>query len=120
MAAVVTGQRVLVIGGLEETGEVLKAVLEPRGLQVRRIGASGDAGSPRADRPNVIVLHEETPALNGPEWKDVPRVFIGSARTSESPEQDSAAGSRPRAYLRNPFHYGELVAAIEQLLNAAR
>ena len=112
----VTGQRVLVVGGLEETGEVLKAVLEPRGLQVRRINTSAHLGQCRSERPSVIVLHEESPAL-GSEWGDVPRILIGSATIAESAAPEAAPGSP--TYIQKPFHYGELITAIEQLLGTA-
>lgn len=108
------GQRVLVVNGLTETAEVLKAVLEPRGLHVDRVqgGTSGSANAPDAP-PRVVVLHEEDGDRNAhAEWDGVPRVVIGSA---DMPSADRNAADRQ--HLPSPFRYGELVRAIENLLD---
>ena len=109
-----SGQRVLVIDGLSETEEVLKAVFEPRGLQVDRIRS--DAESPLVPcrrRPDIVVLHaddEIAEPSNGDDWTSVPRIVIGSARLPATHDDP------PSRSLRNPFHYGELIQAIERLL----
>lgn len=108
-----TGQRVLVIDGLSETEEVLRAVLEPRGLHVQRIRGSHSApAAADAPPPSVIVLHDESHAARAPQWKHVPRVIIGSATFPER----APTADRRQQYLAKPFHYRELIAAIEQLL----
>lgn len=114
-------QRVLVVDGLAETEEVLRAVLEPKGLEVDRIRgagtgefAEGQLGSKR--RPSVVVLHVEDgptqfPTSDG--WQNVPRILIGATKV--------AGHSRFAAvehYLEKPFQYGELIRTIEQLLAA--
>ncbi len=115
-------QRVLVVDGLAETEEVLRAVLEPKGLEVDRI-RGGDTGEfarkqlAAKRRPSVVVLHveeglEQFPSSEG--WQDVPRILIGATKTGGSP-----AVATGEHYLEKPFHYGELIRTIERLLAAA-
>lgn len=112
-----TGQRVLVVDGLAETEAVLKAVLEPRGLQVDRIRAHHPPERiTRGTRPHVVVLeaHELDPPGAAPRlWDNVPRVIIGSAQIPTDPTSSS-----DEQHLSKPFHYGELIQAIERLLAA--
>ncbi|HUE12529.1 MAG TPA: hypothetical protein VMR25_00070 [Planctomycetaceae bacterium] len=112
-------QRVLVVDGLAETEEVLRAVLEPKGLEVDRIRgagtgefASGNLAAKR--RPSLVVLHvedgpDQIPTSDG--WQNVPRILIGATK---------APGHSRRAavehYLEKPFQYGELIRTIERLL----
>ena len=109
----VTARRVLVVDGLSETEQVLKAVLEPRGLEVNRIRGSRNTEA-QDDPPGVIVLHEDgpNPEVPHPEWSDVPRVVIGPA-TGGNSENRLLREER----LQKPFQYGELIAAIERLLD---
>lgn len=115
----VSGQRVLVVDGLAETEQVLKAVLEPRGLHVDRVRRGTPPLScteepkkraPVAARPNVLVLHEDVEDAGGlDQWGQIPRVIIGSMRVPE--RSDSGE------YLPHPFQYRELIGAIERLLS---
>lgn len=111
------GQRVLVVDGLAETEEVLKAVLEPQGLEVNRIRRHFSPGSQAAEPPHLVILHEERHAeasASEESWADVPRVIIGSVSLPESRNSDSS-GSRSE-YLSQPFQYRDLIQAVEQLL----
>jgi DNA-binding response OmpR family regulator len=114
---VITGPRVLVIDGLSETEEVLKAVLEPRGLTVDRI--RGNSFEKTAEQPpSVVVIHLDEPrqtaaASNG--FSDVPQVIIGSAEIS-----GCCGPAGAHQFLRKPFHYRELIQAIEGLLPERR
>lgn len=107
------GQRVLVVDGETETEEVLRAVLEPRGLRVDRIRSM--AGSNETLRPSLLVIDDDgsdPPAAPSEQWQSVPRIVIGTARVPEG------SGSDPtRHFLRKPFQYPELIAAVEQLLD---
>ena len=104
--------RVLVMDGQTETQEVLKTVLEPRGMQV-------ECGTPWPSRltaeteepPDLVVIDAEVQRGSGETWDEVPQVIIGQARIP-------AAGglATNRRYLSKPFHYAELVRVIEQLL----
>lgn len=104
----------LVIEGLSETEEVLKAVLEPRGLHVDRISARQNGNiPPETPPPSVVVLHtSNTPsAEDSTKWDSVPRVIIGSAKMPAH-----SHGNSTGHYLQNPFHYGELIRVVERLL----
>lgn len=112
------GHRVLVVDGLAETEQVLKAVLEPRGVQVNRIRQHQAADSPlrdSAEDPRLLVLHEDSPTAaptSDARWQKVPRVIIGSATV---PGNSATAGGSH--YLPHPFQYGELIQAIDRLLD---
>ncbi|HUG93869.1 MAG TPA: hypothetical protein VML55_23775 [Planctomycetaceae bacterium] len=113
-------QRVLVVDGLSETGEVLKAILEPRGLVVDRIRGHRESDHAAA-RPHVVIVDGDECSESRAQhsgWADVPQVVIGSA---DMP--DHWHPHRPfvptRRYLQKPFEYGELVSAVEHLLRAA-
>lgn len=112
---VTNGQRVLVIDEVSDTEEVLRAVLERRGVQVDRWRSPHPAGQSAVPAPDVVVidLGRAHPTPGSP-WKNVPQVIIGSAVISETgPEESSPA----RHYLRKPFHYAELVQAVERLIS---
>jgi DNA-binding NtrC family response regulator len=119
---VTLAQRVLVVDGLAETEEVLRAVLEPKGLEVDRIrGAetSDFGGNKRTAkrRPSVVVLHIEDGPAEMPtsdDWHDVPRILIGAEKTDGSSNSPAV-----EHYLEKPFQYGELIRTIERLLAAA-
>lgn len=112
----VSGRRVLVVDGLEETEQVLRAVLEPRGHEVSRVQVGGVDES-RCERraPSVVVLHDDRSPesrLALEKWGRVPHVVIGSA---DLPSISDGSGQ----YLRNPFQYRELIQAVERLLGTA-
>jgi CheY-like chemotaxis protein len=123
-------QRVLVVDGLSETEEVLRAVLEPRGLSVDRIRSSVAENFSAERRPSVMVLHvdEEPPPAAAPAgWRDVPRIFIGTARFGAGKLDGPPNTGSPKLggcdadahYLEQPFQYGELIRTIERLLAKA-
>lgn len=106
-----SGQRVLVVDGIEETQEVLKAVLEPRGVTVFRTDgwtAGKDDSNTSAD---VVVLDADRESV------DLQASTVGSARVLIGSMEVADGGEHPtQRYLQKPFHYGELVRAIENLL----
>ncbi|WP_417392584.1 hypothetical protein [Gimesia sp.] len=111
----VNGQRVVVFDGLNETEEVLKAILEPRGCSVDRVRQRNatDLNS-TSEIPNIVVVHDddlnESQAAQ-PGWNQVPKVVIGSVRKPKS----TTAGQTTR-FLMQPFQYAELIDSIESLL----
>ena len=110
-------QRVLVVDGLAETEEVLRAVLEPRGLEVDRVRGPGAGAFASQCRPSLVVLHlEDGPAqIPTPDgWQDVPRILIGATQAADRPHPPA-----DEHYLEKPFQYGELIRTIELLLAAA-
>jgi len=114
---VANGRRVLVVDGLAETEEVLKAVLEPRGLRVDRVRADRTGQALRdSGRPTVVVLHEDDASLDAADLEGlsrIPRVVIGSANLSSH----GRPGGNGQHYLRQPFQYRELIQTIERLLD---
>ena len=133
--------RVLVFDRETETADVLRAVLEPRGVSVSQVKTrQQDAIESQKSRPAVLVIDLEQSPLSGPHlgqqeclsdcvadaWQNVPRVVIGQISLENSePERspaglDSAtgtlAGRSLQRRLMKPFHYGDLIGAIEQLL----
>jgi len=113
-------QRVVVINGIRETEEVLRAVFGARGYEVSRLRQVPPPDSPRScERPQVVVVDleddEAADTLSGEQnWRDVPRVMIGP-RTATRGE---TVRSSDICYLPKPFQYPELVQAIERLLEA--
>ena len=112
-------ERVLVVDDVSDTADVLRAVLEPRGLsinRVRRIGRSGETIDSLP--PAVLVLDVES--LDGAApleisgWRSVPQVIIGTVRSGPGAQQLSDDAGR--RYLQKPFQFAELVQAIESLI----
>lgn len=114
---VIASQRVLVVDGVSDTGDVLKAVLEPRGWQVDRVRRMDQfCEATRTERPDVLIVDAETTftdELSNPGLAEVPRVIIGSLRIS-APGDELESSSRQ--YLTKPFQYAELLRAIDELL----
>lgn len=105
------GLRVLVVDSESATEEVLKAVLEPRGLRVDRVR---DLTSPPGRPPSLLVIDDEKSSVDiqaSSGWSGVPRVVIGSAQINGGEDGDS------RQYLQKPFQYPELIRLIDQLLS---
>ncbi|HTI51099.1 MAG TPA: hypothetical protein VL475_09110 [Planctomycetaceae bacterium] len=116
-----SGRCVLVVDELTETADVLRAVLEPRGVRVEQAHRPGSGTPTEQTVPlSVVVVDEETAAVRGigcREWPQVPRVLIGSLAVSPAPSSgDPADTSVPQRYLRKPFQYADLLRAIEALI----
>ncbi len=114
---VLNKQQVLVVDGIRETEEVLKTVLEPRGLHVNRIKAANSTNlNQNSYVPSVVVLHEDSIESSRQEqthWNQSSKVIIGRA---EIPQKSNLGDSKSR-YLQSPFQYKELIQAIENLLD---
>lgn len=112
----VNGQHVVVLDGLHETEEVLKAILEPRGCRVNRI-RNPHSGALIAENelPSIVVLHDDDvskASATESGWNEVPKVVIGSVKTPATPQSDQST-----RFLVQPFQYAELIDSIESLLN---
>ncbi len=108
-----SGQQVVVVDGVPETTQVLRAILEPKGHRVERVrGIDGLAS--RSAPPSVVVLHDDgAPGTHRQhKYGTVPRVVIGSLRSAECAASD---GGNERT-LSQPFQYAELIRAVEALL----
>ena len=111
------GPRVLVVDEVSDTEEVLRAVLEPRGMQVDRVRSERPASNAIVPLPAVVVIDAEKQPVrlrHSQEWKSVPQVIIGSALFEDGAAAESGAAAR--RYLRKPFQYSELVQAIEHIV----
>lgn len=98
---------VVVVDGLRETTEVLRAILEPRGMQVLRQSSTASRPQSESDRLQVLVLHEHPPAGTSGS-----RVLVGRI----SPGQESRQA--PCRTLPQPFDYGDLIDAIHAAVEA--
>ncbi len=115
-----SGQCVLVVDRMTETADVLRAVLEPRGVRVEE--PEPGAAAP-LDRPtvnlSVVVVDEETAqvrGIDGHEWRHVPRVVIGSMSLPDAPREEQASDGVRERRLSKPYHYADLLRAIEALI----
>jgi hypothetical protein len=109
---VTDGLRVLVVDSESATEEVLKAVLEPRGLRVDRVRDL--TSQPDCGPPSLLVIDDEKSSADirsSSGWAGVPRVVIGSAQINGGSESDSGQ------YLQKPFQYPELIRLIDQMLS---
>jgi CheY-like chemotaxis protein len=124
-------ERILVVDDVSDTAEVLQAVLEPRGVTVNRVSQRGRLEtSTVANRPAVVVYDAESLTDGTPpadrSWQGVPQIIIGTMQVAHSPDSAAsdgnalAAPNSQRRYLQKPFHYAELVQAIEALIAARR
>jgi len=107
-----SGQQVVVVDGVPETAQVLRAVLEPRGHRVERVRGY-EAGS-AANRGAVLVLHDDGASDKARRHKygTVPRVIIGSLLSADG---ETGVGTEEQR-LAQPFQYAELIRAVESLL----
>jgi hypothetical protein len=116
---VTNGQRVLVVDGPPETEEVLKAVLEPQGLEINRIRTHLPQSLHDAKPPHLVILHEEAAENSSPlakAWPGVPRLIIGSVALADREPQCPTESSPREERLCLPFHYRDLIQAVETLL----
>jgi hypothetical protein len=107
-----SGQQVVVVDGVPETAQVLRAVLEPRGHRVERVRGFDPSASPTAPG-TVLVLHDDgaSESARRRKYGTVPRVIIGSLKSGSAAD---AHGTEQR--LAQPFQYAELIRAVESLL----
>lgn len=108
------GQRVLVVDPAPDTADILRAVLEPRGVQVERVRNTLPRSGVGANPPTVLVIDgDQAPRADESEaaWPSVPQVILGTVHKT-------ALGTgieSDRHYLAKPFQYAELVQTIERL-----
>lgn len=96
--------KVVVVDGLRETTEVLRAVLEPQGVDVTR-GTSRQTLNTTTDENRVLVLHEDARTT-----VDGPRVIVGRISPADGSQETD------RRTLSQPFQYADLIAAIDAIV----
>ena len=110
-------EQVLVVDEMSDTAEVLRAVLEPRGLSVNRLRRHQVAAPPVEGRPAVVVLDAESlDAPSAEKWQNIPLVVIGQVRLTEPGKPSASKGQVERHFLEKPFQFPELVQAIERMI----
>lgn len=110
---------VLLVDPSEETREVLRTVLEPRGVRFLAVSRPGQAAAlVRQHAPDLIVVDDETEDAGADPLEACgaagpPAILVlGKLRRGDLP-----AGG---ASLAKPYHYGPLIRKIEELLDAVR
>jgi hypothetical protein len=102
---------VLVYDDAIETSEVLAAVYQPRGFEVRRLAPRGESAEGSNHGSAVVVLSSREGEL--PQAKTPRKVLIGRVLDETSPcDERRIAACR----LSSLFDYRELVSAIDRLL----
>lgn len=106
-----SGQQVVIVDGVPETAQVLRAVLEPHGHRVERVRGFDPSAIPAAPG-TVLVLHDDGASESDRRHKygTIPRVIIGSLASG------SAKTGGTECRLAQPFQYAELIRAVESLL----
>lgn len=109
---------VLIVDRLSETREVLRTVLERRGLRIFEAAEQEEGWKiAREHHPDLIVMDVEeygsprdaaAPETNPPAGR-VPLVLLGSARKRET----DGSG---KVYVSKPFQYVDLIRRIEAML----
>lgn len=108
------GQRVLVVDPAPDTADILRAVLEPRGLQVERVRNALRPRTGGANPPAVLVIdgdQESHGDSSESDWPAVPQVILGTVDRTVSRDGSTS----DRHFLAKPFQYAELVQTIERL-----
>ncbi len=113
---------VLIVDPLEETREVLRTALEPRGVRILATSqARQGLALAREHHPDQIVLDlecEREPVADGVSaveslTREAPLLVLGSARRRPA---NLPAGQ----FVSKPYHYAPLIRKIEELLAADR
>ncbi|MBI3464458.1 MAG: response regulator [Planctomycetes bacterium] len=122
----IEGRTALIVDELSDTREVLRTVLESRGMRIVE-AARKEQGLELAQRhqPDVVIWDLESGAgarpgdgqtpLEEREWTQVPTVFLGRATISQKPPSRGAE-RKGCYYLPKPFHFVELIRTIETVL----
>jgi DNA-binding response OmpR family regulator len=115
---------VLIVDQKSESREVLRAVLESRGMQVLEAVATDEGLELLGDRrPDLVVLDLDAEPAHAKaaasrfaaqsEANQIPLVVIGAARRH-------LPALAQRQFIAKPYHYASLIRKIETLLEAAR
>lgn len=105
---------VLIVDGSQDTREVLRAVLERRGLHIWETSeAAKGLELARAHHPRVIILDLETA-----DGQRLRAEYDAQSATEQAHLVVLGEWSRPddgRQSVAKPYHYGPLIRTIEQL-----
>jgi DNA-binding response OmpR family regulator len=115
--------RVLVVDGCAESREVLRTLLERRGLiALEAIRPEQGLAMTQRERPDLIVLDADSDqSSSGENFGDLceaagrnrtPIVILGTLH-------EQRKGLRAEQFVPKPYHYGALIRKIDDLLAAA-
>ncbi len=119
----ISNPSVLIVDEQEETRQVLRTVLERRGMQILE-ASRADRGLElaRHHHPNLIVMDVELKTASPPDVSagfeaeasehDTPVILLGSVRQGQSRLHSGQVVAKP-------YHYGLLIRKIEELLAKA-
>jgi response regulator RpfG family c-di-GMP phosphodiesterase len=121
-----TNRQVLVVDDDEQLCELVRATLEPEGIEVRDAGHVIEAEKMIIERvPDAIVLDVGLPGIDGLFYterlresrrtRETPIVVISGSTQTESRAESAGA----TAYLRKPFDPFELLTLLQRLMGAA-
>ena len=107
-------QEVLLVNGIPETAEVLKAVFETRGHRVRRVRVVNEQSCLNSSgKPCVVIVDtDQTDEQILEQINATPQVLVGESVVRTEQVKVSAQS----IFLEKPFEYPELIEAIERLL----
>jgi DNA-binding response OmpR family regulator len=117
--------RILIVDPSDESREVLRTALEPRGTEIFE-ASRGDRGLElvRTCRPDVIVLDLECESTSAEAIEEDFReassahpaslLMLGTARQER--RTTLAQNAVEREFVRKPYHYAPLIRRIEALL----
>lgn len=118
----VSQRSVLIVDESADSREVLRTVLEQRGMKILEASQPDEGlNLARRHRPDLIVLDLELES-SPPEYPSelaaqashhTPLVLLGSARRQ-------VGGRHVGEFMSKPYHYAPLVRRIEQLLDASQ
>ncbi len=123
-------QSVLIVDQSEESRDVIRTILEPRGINVLEAKAAGSGlRLLREQHPNVVVLDLELADYESDEiqvaFEDESRrnatslVMLGKVTRVDGSQPQATATNAPHV-IPKPYHYGPLIRTIEQLLQEPR
>ena len=117
---VTTSRNVWICDQHADTSNVLKALYEPRGAQVRQIQAVRQIEQPAfEDQPDLIILNvsSQHPIASAVEMKyqSVPRIVIGRAPAIPNPVIDKSAFDE--SALDSMFQYKDLICRVDSILS---
>ena len=118
----VSKRSVLIVDSSQENREVLRTVLERRGLRILAADRAGQGLElAQQHQPDLIVLDLETdgstpeaiyaPFANQSRRRQTPLVLLGTLR-------DNSTGPAAGEFVSKPYHYGPLIRRIEELVIA--
>jgi two-component system chemotaxis response regulator CheY len=121
---------ILVVDDTESVRNLFRVILERAGYRVTMAAAGADAlaGLVRAEPPDLLLVDIEMPGMSGVEflrrWTDLVHparipVILSSVSDDLPALADALQAYGVAAWLRRPFHRGELLTLVDRLIGPA-